>query len=99
MTPEARRYVLAVPRRPRMYVLLLRILSALITLAVLVGYALGDRVVPWLTRQSTAFVIVLGCAVFGLLVWADVITGNWAQEKAVYVRVLRRFGSWLRRDG
>ena len=81
-----------------MYVLLLRVLSALITLAVLVGFALGGRVVPWLNRQSTAFVVVLGCGVLALLVWANVVTGNWAQERAVYVRVLRRVGSWFRRD-
>ena len=78
--------------------LLLRALGALITLAVLAGFAFQDRVVGWLP-DTTACAVVFACAVVALLVWADVITGNWDEEKAVYARASRRFASWLRRDG
>jgi len=77
-------------------VVLLRAFSALITLAVLIGFALGGRVVGRLPH-TMAFVIVFACAVVALLVWADVITGNWNAERAVYARTLRGFLSWLRR--
>ena len=62
--------------------LLLRGLSGLITVAVVVGFALGGRVVDHLPH-TTAFAVVFACAVVALLVWADVITGNWDEEKRV----------------
>jgi hypothetical protein len=96
MTPDRVATFSRVPPRTRLYVLLLRAFSALITLAVVIGFALGGRVVDRLPH-TTAFLIVFACAVVALLVWADVITGNWDAERAVYARTLRRFVSWLRR--
>jgi uncharacterized membrane protein (Fun14 family) len=98
MTPDGVASFSRVPGRTRLYVLLLRALGVLIALAVLAGFAFQDRVVGWLPH-TTAFAVVFACVVVALLVWADVITGNWDKEKAVYARALRRFASWLRRDG
>jgi hypothetical protein len=59
-------YVLAVPRRTRLYVLLVRPSSTLIAVAVFVGFALSDRVVAWLPH-TTLFLIAFACAAVVLL--------------------------------
>lgn len=81
-----------VPRRTRLYVLCLRALTALITLAVLAGFVFGDRVVGWLP-DSTAFVVVFVCAVVALLVWADRVMKRWRAEEERSARRSAHFAS------
>ena len=82
-------------RRTRLYVLLLRASSGLITVVVLAGFAFSDRVVA-LLPHTTLFVVAFAVAVVALLVWAEVISGQWPEEQAVYASVLGRLASWFR---
>jgi hypothetical protein len=85
-----------VPRRTQLHVLLLCVLAALVPVAVLVVFALSDRVAGWLPH-STVFVAVFVCAALGLLIWVSGITGRrGAAEREIYVRAVGRFASWLR---
>jgi hypothetical protein len=77
-----------------LYVLLLRAASGVITVLVVVGFALSDRV-DSLLPHTTLFLVVFACAVVALLAWAEAISGQWPQERAVYASALRRLAHWF----
>jgi hypothetical protein len=76
-------------------VLLLRGLLALLPVALVVGFFFSDRIAG-LLPQSWWFVVVFLCAVVALGGWIEVATGQWATERGIYARALRRLGARLR---
>jgi RsiW-degrading membrane proteinase PrsW (M82 family) len=99
MTPE-RGYPRAVRTRDRpnvllLRILLLRVLLVLLPIAVLVGFAFSDRLAG-LLPQSWWFVAVFFCAAIAIGAWVEVRTGQWAVERQIYARALRRLGARLR---
>jgi hypothetical protein len=99
MTPE-RGYPRAVRTRVRpnvvlLRILLLRVLLVLLPILLLVGFAFSDRIAG-LLPQSWWFVGVSFCAAIAIAAWIEVRTGQWACERQIYARALRRLGAMLR---
>jgi hypothetical protein len=82
--------------------LLLRVLLVLLPILLLVGFAFSDRIAG-LLPQSWWFVAAFFCAAIAIGAWIEIRTGQWAVERQIYARALRRLGAVLRpnqgRDG
>jgi len=84
-----------VPRRIRLYVLLLRALLVLLPIALVVGFAFSDRIAGLLPQTWWFVAVFLGAAI-AIGAWIEVATGHWAVERPIYARALRRLGAMLR---
>jgi uncharacterized membrane protein len=76
-------------------VVLLRVLLALLPVALVAGFFFSDRIAG-LLPQSWWFVIVFLCAAVAIGVWIEAATGQWDTERAIYAGWLRRLAAMLR---
>jgi hypothetical protein len=83
------------PPRLRLYALLLRALMVVVAVATIVGFAFTDRIAGWLLGSGTAFTVVFLVLAFALVVWLDVASGNWAAEREIYKRAVRRLANFV----